>query len=224
MSDRLALHASQEEIEEFFGVSTHREDFFEPNYNIDPGTLLPVVYEEEEERQIYTFQWGLIPPDADSQEEGKEHYVVKAEELTGESWLEECLQNRRCIVPANGFYKWKASKKKNTPFYIRLLSNRVAGFAGIYSTWQSARGRDVYSFAIITTQANALVQPVDDRMPVILHPGDYEVWLSKENRDISTLQGLLKPLSLSEMAVNRVSEKVNDVSNNGPEVIQPIPK
>ncbi len=223
MSDRLARHSAQEVIEKEFDVSTHRDDFFEADYNISPGSLLPAVYEEDGERKIYNFQWGLIPKDADDELEGKENYEARVEDMEDDEWLEECFKQRRCIIPANGFYKWKTTEKKSTPFYVRLLSAEIAGFAGLYSVWESESGRDVYSFTLLTTEANALVQPVDDRMPVILRSKDYDSWLNEE-ADTEELKTSLKPLGLTEMAVNRVSEKVADLSSQGPELIQPIPK
>lgn len=218
MSDRFVLHASKEEVEQAFGVSTRRDDFFEANYNIAPGDQVPAVYRKNGKNEIYLFQWGMIPEDAEEEKEGMEHYVLKSEELNGTAG------GRRCIIPASGFYKWKTTKKKSTPFYIRLLANDLMGIAGIYSVWKSDRGRDVYSFSMLTTEANALVQPVDDRMPVILRPSTYGLWLGEEEMDSDTLQGLLKPFHLTEMVVNRVSEEVSDPTNNRPELIQPIPK
>lgn len=223
MSERLARHSEKHIIEEEFQVSTHRDDFFDPDYNISPGSLMPVVYEEGAERKIYTFRWGLIPKNADAESEGKEHYEARAEEIEEDEWLSDCFEKRRCIIPANGFYKWKTSEKSSTPFYVRLLNREIAGFAGLYSVWQSESGRDVYSFSLLTTEANALVQPVDDRMPVILKPGNYDQWLNKDT-DSAELKDLLKPLGMTEMAVNRVSEKVADLNSQGPELIQPIPK
>lgn len=223
MSDRLARHSEQEVIEKEFDVSTHRSDFFEADYNISPGSLLPAVYEEDGERKIYNFQWGLIPKGADAELEGKENYEARVEDIEEDEWLKDCFKQRRCIIPANGFYKWKTTEKKSTPFYVRLLSAEIAGFAGLYSVWESESGRDVYSFTLLTTEANVLVQPVDDRMPVILRSKDYDSWLN-ENADPAELKTSLKPLGLTEMAVNRVSEKVADLSSQGPELIQPIPK
>lgn len=223
MSDRLARHSEQKVIEKEFDVSTHRDDFFEADYNISPGSLMPAVYKEDGERKIYNFQWGLIPKDADSELDGKENYEARVEDIEEDEWLKECFEQRRCIIPANGFYKWKTTEKKSTPFYVRLLSAEIAGFAGLYSVWESESGREAYSFTLVTTEANALVQPVDDRMPVILRSGDYDSWLDEE-ADPAELKTLLKPLGLTEMAVNRVSEKVADLSSQGPELIQPIPK
>lgn len=224
MSDRFVFHGSKDEVEQVFGVSSKRNDYYEPNYNITPGLLIPVVFKEEGDRSIRNFQWGLIPEDAKAEEEGKQFYETRVESLQDSDWLKECIRHRRCIIPANGFYKWKFTEKKNTPFYIRMLSNDLMGIAGIYSVWEASSGREVYSVSMLTTKANALIQPVDERMPVILRPGNFDIWLQEDKADTSSLVGLLKPYLLTEMAVNRVSEEVNDISNNSPELIQPIPK
>ncbi|HEX6982995.1 MAG TPA: SOS response-associated peptidase [Balneolaceae bacterium] len=224
MSDRFVLQTSKEEVEQIFEVSTERSDFFESDFNITPGSLIPVIYEEDEERKIYNFAWGMIPPGAEEEKEGLENFEVGMESIDDNEWLEECLDKRRCLLPANGFYKWKTTKKKSTPFYIRLLSNNLLAFAGIYSVWKSSTGRNVYSCALLTTKSNALVQPVDDRMPVILHPDDYDQWLSNQPADEMDFEKFLNAYSMTEMAVNRVSDEVNNPENNSAELIQPIPK
>lgn len=225
MSDRFVLHAGKDEIETMFGVSSQRDDYYEPDYNIMPGSLKPIIVRGNEGNIIEQAQWGLIPAGADEEREGKSTFAVAAEEVKNDDWLTRCVEQRRCLVPANGFYKWKSSKKKTTPFYIRLLSNRLTAFAGIYSVWESPSGRDVYSFAILTTNANTLVEPVDDRMPVLLSTEQFEQWVSPGELSDEAYKALaIKPFALTQMAVNRVSEKVNDISNNSPALIQPIPK
>lgn len=224
MCDRFVLHSSKEEIENLFDVSTERDDYFEPDYNITPGNIIPVVYDGGDDREIRGFRWGLIPEDADKEASGDRYYEFPVEKIgEKDGRMEKLLLNRRCVIPANGFYKWKFSEKKSTPFYIRLLTEDLIGLAGLYSIWQSDSGRDVYSCTILTTESNALIQPIDDRMPVILRPNNIDVWL-REKADREALTGLLKPFQLTEMVVNRVSEEVNDTDNNSPELIQPIPK
>lgn len=223
MCDRFVLKASKEEVERLFKVSTERDDFFESEFNITPASLIPVVYEEDAERKIYNFKWGLIPSDAEEEKEGSDHFELPYEALEDNEWLSECFEHRRCLIPANGFYKWKTTEKKSTPFYIRLLSNDLMAFAGIYSVWKSSSGRDVYSCAMLTVEANALVQPVDNRMPLILRPGHYDEWLSGE-LEVGDIEQFLGAYSMTEMAVNRVSEDVNNPENNSEELIQPIPK
>lgn len=224
MSDRFVLEAAKQEVEQQFGVSTARNDFFEPDFNITPGSLIPVVYSENNERKIYTFRWGLIPPDAEEEREGNENFEVPIEDLEDDEWLTDCVAQHRCLIPANGYYKWKSSEKKSTPFYIRLLSNQLAAIAGIYSVWKSSAGRDVYSCAMLTTEANVLIQPVDDRMPVLIHPDYYEQWLAKKKLGESEFESVINGYAMTELTVNRVSEDVNDPENNSAELIQPIPK
>lgn len=224
MSDRFVLQASKEEVEQLFEVSTERDDFFESDFNVNPGSLIPTIYQEEGERKIYTFKWGLIPPDASQEKEGLEHFETPIADLENDDFLKECMNKRRCLIPANGFYKWKTTKKKSTPFYIRLLSNELMAFAGIYAIWQSSTGRAVYSCSLLTTKANALVQPVDDRMPILLRPENYTQWLAEEPLSKSDYGNFLNGYSMIEMAVNRVSEEVNDPHNNSEKLIQPIPK
>lgn len=218
------LEAPKQEVEQLFDVSSKRDDFFEPDYNITPGSLIPVVYNDGGERRIYNFQWGLIPGDAGEEKEGKDNYEVPVESTRENAWFAECLEQRRCLIPANGFYKWKTTRKKSTPFYIRLLSNELTAFAGIYTVWKSESGRDVYSCAMLTTEANALVQPVDDRMPILVHPDNFDKWLSAEPADESLISAVQDGYAMTDLAVNRVSEDVNNPENNSPELIQPIPK
>lgn len=225
MSDRFVLHAPKDEIEQMFNISSGRDDYFEPDYNITPGALRPIVLQSDGNVQHQQAQWGLIGPEAGEEREGRENFSVRAEDLHDDEWLTECIEQRRCLVPANGFYKWKTSKKKQTPFYIRLLSNRLTAFGGIYSIWKSSSGRDVYSFALLTTHANTLVEPVDDRMPVIIATENYDQWLAEKPLSKSMYSKLaIQPFDLTQMAVNRVSEDVNDINTNKPELIQPIPK
>ena len=224
MSDRFVFQATRDEVERQFNVHSERDDFFKSHYNITPGSLITAVFQEHGARAVNNFLWGLIPPDAEDERAGAEQYETTIDEIREDEWQTACLENRRCLIPAHGFYKWKTTKKKNTPFYIRLLSNELMAFAAIYSVWQSPSGRDVYSCSMLTTQANALVQPVGDRMPVIVDPGQYQVWLQPEALNQRTLDRLLQSYPMSEMAVNRVSEEVNDAGNNRPGLIQPIPK
>lgn len=224
MSDRFVFQATKDEVERQFKVYSDREDYFDSHFNITPGSLISVVYQEEKKRAIDNFRWGLISPGAEDERSGTENYETAIDDIEEDEWHAECLQKRRCLIPARGFYKWKTTKKKNTPFFIRLLSNELMAFAGIYAIWKAPSGRDVYSCSVLTGKANALVQPIADRMPIILDTKQYESWLRPEALDEDTLEQLSKPYPMSKMAVNRVSEEVNDTDNNNPELIQPIPK
>src|SRR5699024_7288526 len=112
---------------------------------------------------------------------GNNNNIIPSEDIFENDWITECANKRRCLVPVNGFYKWKSSKKRQTPFYIRLLSNELTAFAGIYHIWTAPSGRKAYSFAILTTRANNLIEPVDDRMPVFLRNNNFRQWLKPNN-------------------------------------------
>jgi putative SOS response-associated peptidase YedK len=225
MSDRFVLYAPKKEIENVFHVSMGRSIYFDADYNISPGSLHPLVIRKDEERICNKASWGLIPPDAKEERAGNKNNVVPSEDVQEKDWFTECINRRRCLIPANGFYKWRSSEKKQMPFYIRLLSNQLTAFAGIYDVWTSASGREVYSFAILTTKANSLIEPVDNRMPVLLHREDFGKWLNPSDLTEELYEKLLlEPFELTKLAVNRVSKKVNDLENNGRELIQPVPK
>ncbi len=225
MSERFVLHAPEPEIESYFGVKTESGHTINPNYNISPGTLHPLVIENENQREIKQAKWGLIPPDAKDERAGKDSYSAPLEELDDGEIFTECIEQRRALVPASGFYKWKSTENKTTPFYVRMLSDELTALAGIYSIWESTSGRKVYSFAILTTKSNALVEPIDERMPVIVRSEQFERWLNEKNKPSEILEEIAEgPTLLTEMIVNRVSEEVNDISNNSPQLIQPIPK
>ncbi len=225
MSKRFVLHASQSEVERYFSVEADPGFKITSNYNISAGALHPLILKDEGQSQVIQAKWGLLPPDAENEREGKENCIIPVEDLQEDDWLHECIEKRRALVPASGFYKWKSTENKTTPFYVRMLSGTIMALGGIYRRWKSSSGREVYSFAILTTEANALIEPVADRMPVIVRPENFEKWLN-ENVEAEEIFGQIEdyPTMLTEMIVNRVSEEVNDINNNGPELIQPIPK
>lgn len=225
MSERFVLHAPKSEIENFFAIKVEAGHNITANYNISPGSLHPLVINNGNKREIKQAKWGLIPPEAKDERAGKDEYSITAEKLDSEEWLKECVEQRRALVPASGFYKWKATENKTTPFYVRMLSDALTALAGIYSIWESSRGRKLYSFAILTTESNALIEPIDERMPVVVRSEKFEFWLDNEIQSSEILEEIAgSPAMLTEMIVNRVTEEVNDISNNRAEMIQPIPK
>jgi len=225
MSDRFVFDDSKQRVEKQFGVQSERKDYYESDFNITPGSLIPVILNDDEgEKEIRKALWGLLPPDAEDERSGAGHYEVSMEAISEEEWKMEALKTRRCLIPAQGFYKWKTTEKRSTPFYIRLLEDRLMAIAGIYSIWESPSGRKAYSCSMLTTDANVLIQPVGQLMPVIVEQEDYEEWLQAKELNEEVVSQITQPYPMSKMAVNRVSEAVNDVNNNGPELVQPIPK
>ena len=219
MTGRYALFSDKETAEDHFHAVSDEDVVFDPHYNIAPGNVGPVIYmEKARERRIGNLKWGLESPDSG----GKSESNVKAESLAQKANLRKVFQRKRCIIPANGFYEWKTlTADLKLPFYIRLLDEDLFGFAGIFDRW-TVEDKEVFSFAIITTRSNELLQPLHDRMPVIIHPKNYDYWLDPINSDQDTLSKLLKPFPTDQMSTYRVTKDVDDLKNNSAELIKPV--
>lgn len=215
---RYVLEAEKYLVEDHFEGSSKSEVLFEPNYNVIPGNTMPIVVQVGNERSIVKSVWGLeLPKRKERLSEMPQEEILKDEELA------KLVKGSPCIIPASGFYKWKETVKDPLPFYLRVLTEDVTGFAGVYHSYEDKDGRLIHSFLILTMPANALVEPLDDRMPVILAPEDYEAWLKGEGTERIS-EGFSGNHLLPHMGVVRVPELVNDPSNNSKELIQPIPK
>jgi putative SOS response-associated peptidase YedK len=215
---RYVLEADKFIIEEVFGAQTDAESLFNPNYNVIPGNTMPIVVKDGDSRAVVSSVWGLKQEDVDV-----ECFEIGQEEFAVNENLKELAKTSPCIIPVSGFYKWKETVDDPLPFYLRVLTTEVTGLAGIYTCFEEKDGRMIHSFAVITIPANALVEPLDDRMPVILEEKDYGRWLNGNAPDMLE-KGFSGNHLLPDMSVFRVPELVNDPSNNSKELVQPIPK
>ncbi|MDR9416289.1 MAG: SOS response-associated peptidase family protein [Gracilimonas sp.] len=215
---RYVLEADKFEINEAFGVKSESEIMYEPNFNVIPGSTMPIIIREGDERDIVKSVWGLKFKDS-------EHEIteLKHEEISANDHVYQLLNNSACIIPISGFYKWKESVKDPLPFYLRIITHDVTGVAGVFNTYKNNKGRTIHTFAILSMPANPLVEPLDDRMPVILDQKDFGRWLHNGAADM-VKSGFSGNHLLPDMTVFRVPELVNDPSNNTKELIQPIPK
>ena len=215
---RYVLEADKLEIEGVFGVSSDSKVMFEPNYNVIPGSTMPIIIQTEHGRDIVQSVWGL--KFEDSKEEQTE---IKHEGLSENNQVWELLKTSPCIVPVSGFYKWKETVEDPLPFYLRVITRDVTAVAGVCNSYKNKEGRILHTFAVLTMPANPLVEPLDKRMPVILEEKDFGRWLHEGATDM-VKKGFSGNHLLPDMTVFRVPELVNDPSNNSKELIQPIPK
>jgi putative SOS response-associated peptidase YedK len=222
MCGRYAVFAGKEKIQEAFGVTSDDSGLFEPNFNATPGSLLPVVLlGKARVKRIGSLRWGLIPSWAEELSVGYSMINARSETLLEKPSFKKPFQRQRCIVPASGFYEWQTLGKTKIPYYIRTLDQEVMGFAGLFDKWEKD-GQTVFSFTIITTNANDLLAPLHERMPVILRKKEYDDWLDPLFDDLGMLQGMLRAYPTERMALYRVSEAVNSATNNGPELVRPV--
>ena len=217
--DRFAFHAEADELREAFSLP---ESISLPqkltHYNISPGVESPIVIEISGRREIVKATWGFKSRNSNDQVSS-----ISQEEAVSDSVLSDLIQTQPCIIPANGFYKWKQNVDDPLPFYLRVINTDITALAGVYTTSVQADGEMEYYFAVLTMPANALVEPLDDTMPCILQTQQIDKWL---NGDAFTMtrKGFNGQSLLPHMAVYRVHDLVNDKKNNSPELIQPIPK
>jgi putative SOS response-associated peptidase YedK len=134
----------------------------------------------------------------------------------------EAFKRRRCIIPADGFYEWQRAGGRKQPFFFQMRDESPFGFAGLWEKWKSADGGMLETCAILTTEANEVLRPVHDRMPVILHPEDYELWLDENVRTPEVVRVLLQAYPASKMVSYPVSTMVNNTSSTGIDLTRPL--
>jgi putative SOS response-associated peptidase YedK len=186
-----------------------------PRYNIAPTQRIAAVREETDGRRLRMLRWGLVPRWAKSLAEGNKHINARAETITERPSYRDAYQKRRCLIAADGFLEWRQQGKDKLPHYFRLKGNEVFGFAGLWERW-----KEIESCTIITTEANELVRPLHERMPVILHPKDYGRWLDPKEA-AGDLRSLLVSYPADLMESFAVDRLVNSVRCDSPECLQP---
>ena len=205
-----------------FGVDEVVDDL-PPSFNIAPTHEVAVVVSREETKRIVAMRWGLIPFWAADTTIGSKLINARAESLTSKSAFKEAFRKRRCLVIADGFYEWRKQGKNRIPLLIRLKADRPFGFAGLYEVWRGPLGERITSCTIVTTDANDIVRPIHDRMPVILPKELESFWLDHTIEDHTRLLDILTPYSSAEIETYEVSNLVNSVKNDSPSCIEPAP-
>jgi putative SOS response-associated peptidase YedK len=190
-------------------------------YNAAPSELLPVIFEDDAgEREARLMQWGLVPRWSKGGDKASVAPInARAESLLEKPMFRPLMKNRRCLIPANGFYEWQQRAGGKQPFYISVLNEPLFAFAGLYDEKPQENGEVIGSYTMVTTTANELVAPFHNRMPVILHQDDEEEWLSRDITDGLAVEHLLQPYPAGAMEAHPVSRAVNNVRNDGPELI-----
>jgi putative SOS response-associated peptidase YedK len=217
MCGRFALHAHPDVLALQFGLAQPPE--FEARYNIAPGAEILVVRGAAGAAPRATrLRWGLVPRWARSPSDAARLNNARAESVAQKPSFRDAYRLRRCLVPASGFYEWKAEQGSKQPFYVRPTREELFGFAALWERWEG-EGGPLETCAIVTTQANETMRAVHDRMPVILAPRDYACWL--DCRSGGGVDALLHPCAPGDIALRRVSRAVNDARNESAALIEP---
>jgi len=177
----------------------------------------------ERGREVVRLHWGLIPSWTKETAIGARMINARAETLAQKPAFRTAFRRRRCLVPMLGFYEWQKVASRKVPYYVHPLKSELFAAAGLYEYWPGTNGTEpVESYTVITTDANETMARLHDRMPVILHERNYEAWLDPKNENTDALQKLLRPYPAEEMRAYPVSPRVNNVKNEGPELIEPV--
>ncbi len=190
------------------------------SFNIAPGSLEPVVVKNSP-NHLEMMHWGLIPPWAKDISIGYKMINARAETLSEKPTFKKPFKNKRCLIPASGFYEWQGEGRDKTPYYITVTDQPIFAMAGLYEERLDGEGKTLKSFTIITTQANHFMSSIHTRMPVIISPKNYDTWLDNTTFDQNLLQSLLVPYS-SEMHAYPVSKLVNSPANSSESLIYPV--
>jgi putative SOS response-associated peptidase YedK len=215
---RYTLAAPVNDLVEQFRIDEYPSGLA-PSYNIAPTQEVAVVTAENEKRKLEMLRWGLIPSWADDPSIGNRMINARAETVSQKPSFRKPFKNRRCLVLTDGFYEWQRTPDGKQPYYIHMKDGAPFAFAGLWEIWRN--GEEVRSCTIITTDANELVGQIHNRMPVILPPGDYQLWLDPDFKEQEALASLLRPYPGGGMEAYPVSRRVNSPSVNVPGCIEP---
>jgi putative SOS response-associated peptidase YedK len=209
-----------EEIHQAQGVPE-----LKPRYNIAPTQQVIVIrLNEEGQREKVMMHWGLIPSWAKDPSIGNRMINARAETVAEKPSFRAAFKRRRCLIPANGFYEWKKVGKRKQPYYVRRIDGEPMAFAGLWEHWEGQDGTVVESCTIITTESNSTIRPLHNRMPVILDPEEYNLWLDSEVSDLETLAPLMRPYPDDKLEAILVSTLVNNPRNDDARCIEPPEK
>jgi putative SOS response-associated peptidase YedK len=228
MCGRYTLHTEKEALAERFGFDPSDLAELKPRYNIAPTDPVLAVRVVEGARRAGMLRWGLVPYWARAIGALPLMINARVEGVAEKAAFREPLRQRRCLIPADGFYEWQAAgplAKRKVPHFIGLRSGEPFAMAGLWSRWRprdELAAEPVYSCAILTTDANAAVAPLHDRMPVIL-PRELEArWLDPAlDDDVDAILALLQPVAAGELAIHPVSTRVNSVKNDDASLLDP---
>ena len=192
-----------------------------PRYNVAPTQPVLTVTNREGRLAEY-MRWGLIPSWAKDASIGARLINARGETAAQKPSFRNALQRRRCLVLADGFYEWQKVGKGKRPMRIVLKSGEPFAFAGLWESWRNPDGETVRSCTIVTTEANDLLRPIHERMPVILPRELEEFWLDGDVTDSEALTDVLTPYAGEDMDYYEVSTLVNRATNNGPDLVVPV--
>ena len=220
MCGRFGLFVTPEVLEEYFALDEHVPGVAAPRYNLTPGQAVATVREHDGRRSVAALQWGLIPFWAKDATIGRRLINARLDSVAAKPAFREAWQRRRCLIPASGFYEWSEPVGgRKRPHFIRPASEPLFALAGLWERWRTPSGERLETCVIVTTDANAGLVPVHDRMPLLIPRDAHGLWLDPKSSVEDALEIAARPPPL---AVYRVGFGVNDPKNDDESLIVPV--
>ena len=223
MCGRFALKENPKKLGEYFQLTGDLE--FLPSWNIAPSSrICSVTADAEGNRHLHKMRWGLIPSWAKDVTIGNKLANARGETVAEKPSFRSAFKHRRCLIPASGFYEWKTESGIKYPWYVSLKSSSPLAFAGLWEIWHPEDGGPIESCCIITTAANSLMEPIHDRMPVILTPDQWATWLSPQEHQAAKQLQMIHPCDPDSLQVWQVTRELNRVGlRDDAGLIEPLP-
>ena len=218
MCGRYALNSTPTELVARFGLDECAD--FGLRFNIPPGTDISVIRQSpDSKRVLHMLRWGLVPHWARDPGIGSKLNNARGESVTEKPSFRDAFKRRRCLIPANGYFEWKAEGKIKQPYYISLKSGEPMAMGGLWESWKAPDGSILRTACIITTGPNAVMEPIHDRMPVIVAPENWQSWLSGMHEEVA---GLVEPYRDEELQAWPVSRRVSKTLDDDVGLIEPM--
>lgn len=221
MCGRFAVFSTLEMLLEHFPIDV-ADVQVKPSYNVAPTQEIIAIARHDGKNHLKKFHWGLVPFWAKDLSIGIRLINARSETVATKPSFRNAFKKRRCLIPSNGFYEWKGPKGQKQPMFLSLPNGKPFAFAGLWEIWDN-HGKEEHPYrscTILTRGASDSVLPIHHRMPVILKPEVYSIWLDPNNRDINSLLEIIQGHIHSELVSIPVSKRINSAKNNGPENIQ----
>ncbi len=217
MCGRFVADIPASELKKIFNLVEYPQ--LEPRFNIAPTQLAAVIRNQGDHNRLDFLKWGLIPGWSKDQSFGSHLINARSETVAEKPAFRHAIKYRRCIVPTSGFYEWTHSGSRKQPYFFHMANRSPMCLAGLWESWKTPEDCELETFSILTTAANQLVEPLHDRMPVILHPDTFTLWLNHNVHDPDQLQPLYQPFPATEMASYMVPDVVNNARFDSPSCI-----
>ena len=220
MCGRYAITSAPEAIRALFGYL--EQPNFPPRFNVAPTQPIPVVRLADGTRSFALLRWGLIPSWVKDPRTFSLLINARGESVLDKPAFRNAMKRRRCLIPADGFYEWKQDGARKRPYFVRPRNEGPVAFAGLWESWMGPNGEEMETACIVTTAANRALRAIHDRMPAVIAPEAFDLWLDAATVDAETAVALIAPAPETLFSAYEVSTAVNRTANDSAALIVPV--